>query len=246
MNKHLMDIVEQELAAFRERGGDDLVAEYIQGEEDVEDNAVYLFRRTDKRKHAVGIQDGTARGESYYGASASGYETKDILGITCTSFDHILHCDYHDPKSKKAMGAFRKEFADFLDTHKGQFEPIRDVGVAVHPNSPRILEVLVDSLPADGSVTVRCNAVPELLPDRGVGEDEFDAGGEPVDDGGDDCFTFHDAEGNRMDLWMVTSPGIVNVMDSTGEVGRFGRWNDFQGMKEFVEAALSRNLAPAP
>jgi len=243
MNKHLMDIIENELAAFRGRGGDDLVAEYYEGEEDVEDAEVHLFRRSDGRRHSITISDGTFRGESYYCVSGIGYEDRELLGIACTNVELDLRKNFHDPESQEEARAFVGELSSLLDKHKGQFAPVRGEDVAVHPVSPRVLEIISRSIPDDGSVTVHCNVVPELLPDGG--EDEFDDFGDPVDREGDDCFTFHDADGAQVDLWIVTENGAVQVMNSDGLVGRFSRDNDFLGLRDAIEDGLSVSAAPA-
>jgi len=245
MNKDLMNLIERELAAFRERGGDDLVAEYYEGDEwAVDDSEIQIFRRSDRRKFPVVVQDGTTRGESYYRVSSMTYKVQDILGITCTTVEYDARGECRDPGEPDGPADFARDFAERLDQHKGQFQPVRGQDAAVHPNTPILLGIISEAIPADGSVTVMCNVVPEILPERG--EEEFDEHGDTVDDDSDDCITFHDADGAQIDLWMVTGKGIVHVMDSSGEVGRFGRSNGFAGLADLLGTRLSPRAVPAP
>jgi len=219
MNEHLLDLVERQLQAFKARGGDDLVAVYVEDEDVPEDSAVELVRRGDGRKHVVSVGDEINR----YTIQAWEFRTEEVHGIRCTVRDAMD--DGGKFSSRVPMARFAQRLALLLDRYRGQFEPIREPGVALHENSKIILGIIKDALPRDGSWSVQCNAVPDM---------------------DDDSFTFHAADGTKSDIWVRTGNGQAVLYCGYSKDEVFWRKDDFAGLKEAVEAGLSSDLGMAP
>jgi len=219
MNETLLEIVEEELRKFRERGGDDLVAEG----EGTHDCYIRLRDRNDGRLHVVTVQ-GVG---SEYLSNASIYKTEVLHGIPHTRYYAEQHGRAYSTRSPAVRRNFGASLARMLDEFRGVFEPAREIGVAQHPDGHKILQMIGESLPDDGSVMLACNTA----------ADSQD---------GQDHVSFIGSDGNALEFRLRTAPAQVIAYDGDGEIGVFDRYHDYRGLREAVEAGLSKAAQPRP
>jgi hypothetical protein len=85
--------------------------------------------------------------------------------------------------------------------------------------------ILMDALPSDSSYAIRCNAVPDME---------------------EDCFTFHDAAGEKSGSWARTGNGQANTYSPYTKLETFTRDNNFDGLRGAMQAGLAPDYRMAP
>jgi hypothetical protein len=219
MNETLLKIVEEEPRKFRERGGDDLVAEG----EGTHDCYIRLRDQNDGRRHAVTVQGAY----SEYLSNGAVYKTEVFHGIPHTRFYAMRHGVAYSTRNLGVRKNFGAYLGRMLDEFQGKFEPIREIGVAQHLDGHKILKMIGETLPEDGSIMMECNTAAD-----------------PQDD--QDYVAFIGRDGAALDFRIRTAPGKVIAYDGNGDIAVFERYHDFDGLREAVEAGLVNSAAPRP